>query len=390
MYEKSIEAGYSHFFEHMVFRNVNRLMSGELYRELDKFGLTLSGTTYNEFIQLSICGSPKFFNKASEILTLALEEIVVTKEELSGERERVKREIREDTYSSTIDALSQKAVWCGTSLSETITGSVGNLSKITVNKLKKFSQTLMSRNNIFFYLTGAFCEDNVDFLTSLVDKKELPLSPKRQNLAPVPPLFFKRACEVKAKRDDVCKVKLAFDVDTEKVKKPVRDLIYDILFQGDTSQVFLELSEKNGYVYSYDANFEEYLNVGVLTLSFETSKADFSKALEVVKDIFISLRENEEEDRLALAKVPYTENYLFILDDAEALNFNKAVESHFLGFDYKTLEERRAFYEKVTGNDVKEGAKEIFKKENLTVSIKHKNPEFAIKEVKRIFFDGNF
>lgn len=385
LYDGTEYAGMSHLLEHAVFRNINHIMGGTLYSELDKSGLSLSGATYNELVQISVQGSPKYFEKAVDILLLALSPLVIAPAELNAEKERVKREIREDTYRSSVDAMSQKAVWEGTGLAETITGTVGAISKVTVNKLKAFAERVVCRNNVFLYLTGAFDEIQYGYLADSLSKIDLPVGNERHNVAEKPMRFFNRAPDVAVKRDDYCKVKLAFDIDCTDGKKPVRDLVYDILFQGDTSRVFLELSEKNGYVYSFDANLDEYRNLGSLSLSFETSAADFEPALRCVWEIFKGMTAEVGEEELALAKVPYTENSEFILDDAEGLNWNKAWESHVLGYEYDGIEARRRAYSTVTVEEARAMAEGIFKLSNLTVSAKHRNPDTAMKIIKDVF-----
>lgn len=379
MHEETDEEGYTHFFEHIVFRNISRLMSGELYRVLDRHGLTFSGTTYNELIHLSIQGSPKYFKVAADILSLALSPLAVSVTELDSEKERVKREIREDTYRSSVDELLQKAVWENTSLARPITGTVGGISKLTLKKLDSFSKKILTNENVFFYLTGAIGEDEENYLVSKAKEISLPSGKKRENVPEKPSDFFLRRGKVVFKKADFCKVKLAFDVDTEKIKKPLRDIIYDMLFGGDSSRIFLSLSEEKGYIYSFDANVEEYKNVGVFTLSFETSEKDFLPALRLALGVISTAAQRE---LFEFAKVPYTENYLFMLDDSESLCWNKAYESHFLGFNYATLDERREEYQKITFEDVARAAESIFKKDNLTVALKHRRD--VQKEVREI------
>ncbi len=386
LYDGTENAGMSHLFEHAVFRNINHIMGGNLYRELDRHGLTLSGATYNELVQISVQGSPKHFKKAVDILLLSLSPMKISTEELNAEKERVKREIREDTYRSSVDAMSQKAVWDGTGLAETITGTVGKVSKVTVKRLSDFAAQLLCSENVFLYLTGAFDDSQLDYLKKGLSNISLPKGCKRDNTASKPIRFFNRQPDVTVKRADYCKVKLAFDVDCTATKKPARDILYDILFQGDTSKIFLELSEKNGYIYSFDANLDEYRNLGSLSLAFETSAIDFAPALEAVWKIFGEVQEAISDEELFLAKVPYTDNCEFILDDSENLNWNKAWESHILGFEYNTLEDRKESYSAVTAKEVTETAKNIFKQSNLTVSAKHRNPEAAIKIIKDVFF----
>ncbi len=380
MYEGEGEGGYSHFFEHIVFRNINRLMSGELYRELDRHALTFSGTTYNEMIQLSLQGSPKHFGKALDILTLALSPLVITKEDFLGEKERVKREIREDTYSSSVDALSQKSVWRSAPLENTITGKVGKISDMSMKGIVAFRDKILTEENVFFYLTGAFSKGDEEYFAKKVSSLTLPKGEKRTNRALLPEAFFHRSPDVFVKRADYCKVKLSFDVDTARIKKEARDVVYDMLFQGDTSRIFLELSEKNGYVYSFDANFEEYANVGVISLSFETAEKDFLEAFSLALTLITA---GFDDEGFAFAKAPYIENYLFLLDDAEALNFNKVYETHFLGSVYSSLEERREKYLSLTLDEVQRAGREIFRKENLTVAVKHKKAETE-REIKKI------
>lgn len=380
MYESEGEGGYSHFFEHIVFRNINKIMSGELYRELDRRALTFSGTTYNEMIQLTLQGSEKHFKKALDILALALSPLVIGKEEFEGEKERVKREIREDTFSSSVDALSQKTVWYGTSLENTITGKVGTLSDMSMKRLSLFREKILTRENVFFYLTGSFSKDDEEYLKEKVEEIKLPSGKVRNNLAPLPKDFFNRAPNLLVKKADYCKVKISFDVDTSEIKKQVRDVIYDMLFQGDSSRIFLELSEKKGFVYSFDANFEEYANVGVISLSFETSEKDFKEAFSLALRLILS---GFSEEELSFAKAPYIENFLFLLDDAEALNFNKVYETHFLSSGYSSLEERREKYLALTLKEVMRASEKIFRKENLTIAVKHKKGEIE-GELKKI------
>ncbi|MBQ7897039.1 MAG: insulinase family protein [Clostridia bacterium] len=381
LYERESERGYSHFLEHIIFRNINNLTSGTLYRELDRHGLTFSGTTYNELIQLSIQGNPKFLPKAIDILTLALSPLVITSEEFSSEKERVKREIREDSYPSTVDALCQKTVWKDTPLSESITGSVGRISKMSRKSLDAFWHETVTKRNVFFYLTGAFDASHEEYLIKKVSKISLPDGRKRENLAPVSSHFFNRAPEINIKRADYCKVKISFDADLKALKKPVRDILYDMLFGGDSSRMFTELSEREGYVYSFDANFEEYRDRGVLSLSFETSAKDFLDAFTLALSL---IKAQPDPEHFEFAKVPYTENFLFVLDDAEALNWNKVYESRFLGFEYESLEDRRGAYLDVTFDDVCRGAETIFKKENLTVALKHRKTEGLEEKIKSI------
>lgn len=68
LYETKEENGVSHFLEHIVIRNINYLMGGNLYRQLDRLGLMFNACTYKEFVQFEITGAAKNFYKAVDIL----------------------------------------------------------------------------------------------------------------------------------------------------------------------------------------------------------------------------------------------------------------------------------------------------------------------------------
>ena len=89
MYETSEDNGISHFIEHIVIRNINHLMGGELYRNLDRYGLMFNACTYKEFVQFEITGAAKNFNKAVDVFVKLFDEITLPAAEIDIERNRI-------------------------------------------------------------------------------------------------------------------------------------------------------------------------------------------------------------------------------------------------------------------------------------------------------------
>ena len=69
LFETKENNGISHFFEHIVFKNIHYQMGENLYQTLDRCGLDFNASTYEEFIQFIITGAPAHFEEAAEILT---------------------------------------------------------------------------------------------------------------------------------------------------------------------------------------------------------------------------------------------------------------------------------------------------------------------------------
>ena len=52
MYETAENNGITHFFEHVIFRNINKLMGMKLYKLLDRNAVEFNAVTYKEFMNL--------------------------------------------------------------------------------------------------------------------------------------------------------------------------------------------------------------------------------------------------------------------------------------------------------------------------------------------------
>ena len=68
MYEPNEYNGIAHFYEHIIFRNLNKLYGGDLYRLLDLNGVKFDACTYKELIEINIKFLPSCSGFALDIL----------------------------------------------------------------------------------------------------------------------------------------------------------------------------------------------------------------------------------------------------------------------------------------------------------------------------------
>ena len=370
LYETDEKNGISHFFEHIVFKNINHKYHGELYRILDRLGLEFNGCTYKEFMQFVITGATDHFNEAAEILTAIFEPFVLPSADIATERRRVKSELREADEFTSLDYFTQQIVWEGTSLRNTIGGTYSNLDRIGIRALRQASEELLTANNIFFYVTGSYSDDQLSHLITCVERYPLKNSRMvRENMAPVPNRFFKRNCTVAIKNSEYHYVRFSFDVDTSRYSEAENSLFYDILFEGESCRIHQELSEQTGFVYSFAPQYERYNNLGNLSVYYEVRPADLYASVEKVVDVFCSMKHGLK-DELLYVLPPYVDNAMLLLDDAEEFNWNRAYECHILSEKYRDIEERKRAYEAVTIQRIMEMAREIFRTDNLVVTFK--------------------
>ena len=385
LYEENDEKGISHFVEHIVFRNINSLMGGKLYDTLDEAGLTFTAATYKEFIQFCITGESSRFLLAGDILLKLFEELTFErlKYDFELERGRIRAEIREYDEKASLEWLVKNNVWHPTVLSNMITGTLGDVSKITVAKCERARKKMFSKDNFFFYATGNYDDDEICALCDRVGEISVYDAPARTNETELPDKYMKRDFAVHTKDASYYMVEMCFDFDIPGAAKPVRNLFYDMMFAGENCRFFKALSEDMGYIYSYDAKIEEYKNAGNLSISYEVALKDLYNSLEMAVSLFNRMKKDAEG--LSRAKVFYTSNACLSLDNAEELNWNMAYENYILDEKIKSIDDKRARYEKVSEDDICTLASKVFLTKNLVIGIKGRKKKLDFEKIKEIF-----
>ena len=370
MYEGDGELGITHFLEHILVRNVNKISDMKLYSTLDRYGLEFNASTYSEMVQFYLSGASKNFRVAAEAVSKLFEPIILTKSEIDSERRRIKAEIRENDDKNSMSSFAMSEVYEGTPLKNSITGTHKSVDRITGKRLEDYRKRAFTEKNIFFFVNGNFSDSDIEYLCDTVGKYELLKGEQNhENLAPVPQKFGKRGAKVSVKNGEYTMVRFNFDLDMKTLSSPVIDLIYDNLFAGYSSPFFIKMSEEQGLFYDISGSTERYRNIGTLYFSFEVKERDIYEAVKTSVDIIKSFK-SETLSAENCMKAGYTDNAGLLLDDTREMNFTFAYDAHIMSLGYKTLEERKAAYEKITPEQVRLGACQIFTPDNLVLTVK--------------------
>lgn len=362
-------SGITHFLEHIAIRNVGAVMNGELYSTLDRCGIEFNATTYYEMVQFYVSGATCNFGTAAEIIARVLSPIILSSSEISTERDRIKAEIREGDDRTSLSTFSNNIVHEGTKLSNLITGTLGSVEKINGKRLEEYRRSVMTSDNIFFYVTGNFDDEGLERLAREIEKYTLEGGNKNENIAPVCERFGKREPKVYIKNADFTMLRFCFDVDMTKISLPENDILYDMLFSGYNSLFFIEMSEKRGLFYDISGYSEKYKNIGELSFSFEVRSGMVYEAVETAIAL-LSRFKNTTPDENTMMKASYVTNSPLLYDNASELNFAFAYDNHIMDAGYTDIQDRARSYAKVTPERIREVASLIFRPENLTLTLK--------------------
>ena len=386
MYERPDEAGITHFLEHITIRNINASMGGGLYPLLDKNGIEFNASTFSEMVQFYVAGASSNFDIGADIISKIASPIILTSADISTERGRIKAEIRENDEKNSLLGFTNGIVNEGTSLSGSITGTLGSVSGINRKRLEEYRKRVFTSENLFLYVTGNFTNEAINRLAELVGSWELQDGEIHNNIAPVCKFFGKRALTSHIKGGDFTMIRFNFDVDMSRVTMAETDLLYDILFGGYSSRFFVEMSEKRGLIYDISGNVERYKNIGSFAFSFEIRADQLIGAIKLVFDLLYAITKDTLDDSMCM-KAGYVKNGCLLADDQRELNFTFAYDNHIMNEGYSTLEERAARYERVTPEDIRHTAKHIFAPENMTLAIKGNKKRINKAEIDKLILN---
>lgn len=376
-------SGITHFLEHAAIRNVNAIMDGGLYPLLDREGIEFNASTYSEMVQFYISGAVANFDLSCEIISRTLSPIILTPSDIATERERIKAEIREGDDKTSLSTFSNNIVYEGTSLTNLITGTLGSVDRISRKTLEDFRRQVMTAENLFFYVTGNYSEDNLAHLAEEIERYELNIGQRRENVAPVCHSFGKRETHVYVKNADFTMLRFSFDMDMSRIGTPESDLLYDMLLCGYNSRFFIEMSERRGLFYDITGSCERYGNIGSMVFTYEVRGGSIYDAVETTVEL---LREYKTtlSDPDEMMKAGYVTNAYLLYDNPRELNFTFAYDNHIMSEGYDSIESRAERYRNVTPQRVREVADIILRPENLTLAIKGNKKKIDTKKLEEI------
>ena len=385
MFDSEEESGTAHLFEHAVFRHLNHLYSGNLYKKLDSSGLAIDAVTTYHYIQFEITGAAAHFSEAAKILTDIFLPFSFGKNELDPEKDRVKAEIRENGDSTSLGTFCDKIVWENGALSQSISGTAKTVNGIGIKKLSNLQKEMLSAENVFFYAAGNFSDQSLDELIALTEALTLKSSDPVECVVSAPANFGNRNREVHIKNSTYTCVQMCFDIPVSSRNLPALYLLYDIIFAGNTALMHDALSEQSGLIYSFNSGFDTYKNLSALYFSFDIRKDKLYRSIEESMKVFASVSENVEE-YIKYALPEYTDNYAMTEDSPSKLTSIFGFESHILDLPYRSADERKSAFASVTAEDLRKLAKQIFRPECLTLTIKA-NKKTTDKERLRSYID---
>lgn len=375
------EEGISHLLEHMMFKGTKTKSAKDISEIIDNEGGIINAYTGKENTVYYVQMLSNRLKQGIGILTDMFLNSTFSEENLEKEKGVVIEEIRmyEDIPEETVHDQNTALVIDGVQ-GNIILGTEKSLRGITRDKLVNYFKDQYRVGNIVISIAGNFeYEDIKDILNNGLGTLEK-VEPKRE---------YNGSMKIKSMENrikkDTNQIHLCFNT---KGCALTSDNRYEVAIISNTlggnmsSRLFQKIREDRGLAYSvfsYTSSFEEG---GLFTVYAGTTKKDYEEVIRIIENEFEDIRENGiTEYELQKSKNQFLSAVTFGLESSKG-RMNRMANSYLLYNEIISLDEILKQIERITVEDIKRTAQEMFDKKYYSKTIlgNFENSEENIEE----------
>ena len=366
--ELSGEEGVSHLLEHMMFKGTKTKSAKDISEIIDNEGGIINAYTGKENTVYYVQMLSNRLKEGIEVLTDMFLNSTFSEENLEKEKNVVIEEIRmyDDIPEEIVHDRNTALVIDGVQ-GNIVLGSEKSIREMTREKLIKYFKEQYRPENIVISIAGNFSYEDISEILNnglgTIDN----ISPERE---------YNGTMEIRSIENKITKdtnqIHLCFNTKGCSLTSDIRyevAIISNTLAGNMSSRLFQKIREDRGLAYSvfsYTSSFEEG---GLFTVYAGTTKKDYKEVLEIIENEFEDIRKNGiTEYELQKSKNQFLSAVTFGLESSKG-RMNRMANSYLLYKEIKSLDEILDQIEKITVEDIKKAAQEMFDKKYYSKTI---------------------
>jgi predicted Zn-dependent peptidase len=371
-YEPDNLWGASHFIEHLMFKGTERRPSTvEISQTLDRYGAYFNAYTGKDITGYYV----KIDKDQTELAVDLLHDMVFNSlydvEEMDRERKVIIEEIKmyEENPIMHIDDLLEEAQFEGNRLGKNIAGDANSMMTMKREDIIEFRDRNYGPENMVIAIAGAVPENIVDVLESTfgsVQSKGEPLGFESFGTLPV---FGAPRVRVQSKELEQIQLAIGFNTFGRRHEdRQALEVLSNLLGGMMSSRLFIEVRERRGLCYSIRSTVSFHEEIGSFAIN---AGLDAGRVEEALQTIFVELKKLKT-DLVSADELRYTKDNLAGGMKLRLENSSSVAEFYGrqeLFYDeVKSPEEVLAQIEKVTVEDIRRVAREVFDEKYLSVA----------------------
>jgi predicted Zn-dependent peptidase len=369
-YESPVEAGTSHFIEHVCFRGTpTRPTSRDISEAIEGVGGILNGATDKELTFYWCKVTRDHFQAAASVLADMLLNSKFDPADIEKERQVIIEEIHmgKDSPSQQVGMLIDELLWPEHPLGRDIAGSKETVSAIDRAALLGFMNLNYTPQNTLIAVTG-----NIKDAAAL-ETVEKALG-KWSNLAPRPVYSsFKEdnGPRLKIEKRDTEQAHLCLALPGISLLHPRRfqlDLLNVILGEGMSSRLFAEIRDKMGLAYGISSYVEHFLDSGSLTVAASVDPSNLNKTVRAIMEQLHLLKEEIPEAEMRKAREISKGRLMLRMEDSRNVAGWLGGQEMLAG-RILTLEEVVAIIDSIQIADIQQIARDLIVDERMRLAV---------------------
>jgi predicted Zn-dependent peptidase len=360
--------GISHFIEHMFFKGTQKRSAKDIAIEMDSLGGEMNAFTSQETTTYYAKVVDEHLPVAIDILSDILLGSKFDPVEMEKERKVILEEIKgvEDTPDDYIHEFFTSTVWPDNSLGRPILGTKETIKALKHDNIISYIDQFYSPKEIVISVAGNFEHAHLIELLDASFGKLLRSGLPKKEVTPA----FTHAVTVKKKQLEQVQVCIGCKgLNYVHEDRYVISALNTVLGNSMSSRLFQEVREQNALAYSIYSYVTSYRDTGLLTVY---AGADPTNALEVVRLVTREFNKIKEEGITPAEEIRVKNQIkgtlILSLESSNSHMSRLARQEIYFG-KYISIDDIIKGVEKVTSDQVRQLAQQLFTRENLSLAI---------------------
>jgi predicted Zn-dependent peptidase len=377
-YESRQINGLAHFMEHMAFKGTKKRPTTEkIASEVEAVGGVFNAFTDKEFTGYWIKLPVKHLSLACDILSDMLTNSLLKQEEIERERGVIIEEInmREDVPMTKVAVEFERLLYGDNPMGWDIAGEKETVSKITRHDFLEYLSRLYFAKNMVVAIAGGIKSTELTKLIKLIEDYFGSLQKVSKNITK--PISVDPGAEQDESRLKLISKKteqahFCLGVPGYSLKEEKHwpaGVLTAILGGGMSSRLFLEIRERRGLAYYVGSEAEFYTDSGYIVSRAGVKIEKLSEAIKVTlgeMEKLVAKKVGQKE--LDKAKEMLKGHLILSLEDSQNVAQRGATQLILEG-KVRTPAQALAEIDKVSAEDIRRIAREIFRREKINLTV---------------------
>jgi predicted Zn-dependent peptidase len=360
--------GISHFIEHLFFKGTEKRTAKDIAIEMDSIGGEMNAFTSQETTTYYAKVVDEHLPVAIDILSDILLGSKFDPAEMEKERKVILEEIKgvEDTPDDYIHELFTGTVWPDNALGRPILGTRDTIRSLKHENIVAYIDNYYSPKEIVISVAGNFEHARlIELLDASFGRLSRTGTPKKESKP-----AFTHALSVRKKQLEQVQLCIGCKgLNYSHEDRYVMSALNTVLGNSMSSRLFQEIREQNALAYSIYSYVTSYRDTGLLTVYAGTDPAN---AIEVARLTIKEFKKIKEEGitpaEEARVKNQIKGSLVLSLESSNSHMSRLARQEIYFG-KYLSMDDIIKGVEKVTAEQVRHLAQQLFSSENLSLTI---------------------